>query len=837
MVHRCVAAPASRRQQREIGTSIFLRSGLSLRVILCAFVLLVLTGCGVVPEAVVNPVDLQAVRLDRDTQLGQTFVAGTDGLVGIELFLRSADAGDGTLRVSLHSEPDTDIVLATASLPLGAIDEPGFYALRWNEPLASRQRDYYMRVVLEGDGAVDAGLASPHAYIQGSLYTNGEPGTGQLVHRLLFERASRMLSAFGRLLQWSGWGLVALFLFALPGIALIDLAGAGDEHDWAGWIGAGFGVGLALLAVLILWTGVLGLRMGPLYAWGPGTLAALWLVWRLRNWRPRLLLTPAAVREYAPDIVLSLVLLVLIGVRMLVIGPLDAPLWGDSVQHTVMTQLFLDHNGLFNSWEPYAPYESFTMQYGFSAAAAAFAWLTGVDVLQAVLITGQLLNVAAVLALYPLARRLADGNRWAGVFAVLVAGLLAPIPAFYVNWGRYAQLAGQVVLPVVLVLTWDLIEQERFDWRRALLLGVTVAGMGLCYYRMAFFYAVFLPILLIFFALPAWRRQSKAWLRGMGMLVLAGAVTAIVFLPWILRVTGSHLAGMMSLSVSSTSPLDYVRGDYLAWTTLTTHMPLALLVPAALGLLAALALRRWMVVGLGLWVLIMAVYPAGQLLRVPGAVMLQSFAVVIFFYIPVALLIGWGASRVLESLQRRSHLAVAAAAMLIAGLAGWGALQQSRMVQPVYVMLTRPDLDAMDWVREHTPEDAVFLVQGFRVYGGLTAVGADGGWWLPLLTERANSMPPQYALVNEAPDPPDYSQSVVELTATLETHRLDSPTALAELCRFGITHIYIGQGQGQVGFQVTQLFAPEELESGSVFRLRYRESRVLIYELDRSRCS
>ena len=107
----------------------------------------------------------------------------------------------------------------------------------------------------------------------------------------------------------------------------------------------------------------------------------------------------------------------------------------------MIAQLLTDHGGLFDSWEPYVPYRSLTVHFGFPAATALLSWATEVGSAQTTLLVGQLINGLAALTLYPLAMRLAGGNRWAGVGAVLTAGLLSPMPAYYVNWGRYAQLA------------------------------------------------------------------------------------------------------------------------------------------------------------------------------------------------------------------------------------------------------------------------------------------------------------------------------------------------------------------------------------------------------------
>src|SRR4030066_2372836 len=78
--------------------------------------------------------------------------------------------------------------------------------------------------------------------------------------------------------------------------------------------------------------------------------------------------------------------------------------------------------------------------------------------------TGQLLNILAIISLYPLAYKITK-NRWAGVLAILVAGLLSPMPMSYVNWGRYTQLAGQVILPVSIWTGWSLLDRPFPEWQ------------------------------------------------------------------------------------------------------------------------------------------------------------------------------------------------------------------------------------------------------------------------------------------------------------------------------------------------------------------------------------
>ena len=97
-------------------------------------------------------------------------------------------------------------------------------------------------------------------------------------------------------------------------------------------------------------------------------------------------------------------------------------------------------------------------------------------------------------------------------------------------------------------------------------------------------------------------------------------------------------------------------------------------------------------------------------------------------------------------------------------------------------------------------------------------------------------MPPQYALLNETPFHKGYSAEVIQLVSTLKDTPLPAPQALEKLCSFGITHVYIGQTQGQSGIGVSPLFTAQELDASQAFKELYHQDRVHIYAFDRSRC-
>ena len=142
----------------------------------------------------------------------------------------------------------------------------------------------------------------------------------------------------------------------------------------------------------------------------------------------------------------------------------------------------------------------------------------------------------------------------------------------------------------------------------------------------------------------------------------------------------------------------------------------------------------------------------------------------------------------------------------------------------------------MAWIRENTPPEARFLVEGYRVYEGFSTVGGDAGWWIPLLAGRENTMPPQYALLNEIPKDAGYTQRVVDLVTYLETVSPGSPEGIQMLCDWGITHVYVGQGQGETGAEVRQLFSPDELATSPALRTVYQQDRVHIFRLNPQAC-
>ena len=353
---------------------------------------------------------------------------------------------------------------------------------------------------------------------------------------------------------------------------------------------------------------------------------------------------------------------------------------------------------------------------------------------------------------------------------------------------------------------------------------------------MPFYYATFIVVLLLFWGLPKWRFNLKIWGQTLVRLLVIGVVGIICFLPWGLQLIGGNLANAMEASVTVGAPTARIATELGVFRGLSDYIAIPYLGIALVAIIWALIRRNWIAALLPLWFVLLTGYMAGAAIKLPGANMLQGFAILIAVYIPAALLLGWSFGEIMQLAEKvSSDWLLALISCVIILVAAWLGWQQRLLLDlPRYQLVTPADLRAMDWIRESTPTEANFLVESF-VYGN-TAAGSDAGWWLPLLVQRANMLPPQYAQFNEISQPPNYTQMVVDLVTMLKENPITAPESLTALCNWGITHIYNGQGQGQVGG--SQLYSPSDLDAApDTFRRIYHQDRVSIFSVLPEACN
>ena len=621
--------------------------------------------------------------------------------------------------------------------------------------------------------------------------------------------------------------LAAFFLLVAPGLALLAWLWPDRQRSLATQVGLAAGISIALYPLVALWFAVVRAPMGPPLVWAIGSLGVAG--WVLALWRKR-----AGLRFDAVTWIWLTLVALLIAVRLLPIRNLPGPLWGDSVHHTVIAQLMVDHGGLFQSWAPYAPLESFSYHFGFHTVVAAWMWLTGIDAPAAMLAAGQMLNVLAVLALYPLATRLTGGARSAGLVAVIAAGMLMTMPGYYINWGRYTQLAGQVLLPALIVL-FDLwwTERTRPGRRTLILVALLAGGLVLTHYRVA---------LIVAGAAAAWalwglwvlRTQHAAWLRRTLWIGSASAAALILVLPWLDHVRSSELSTTFVALGQRGMDSPGLWVELRLWLTIGTYYPAWLWLGCTVLLLLALWRRPRLGVPFALWAVFTFFAANPFLVFLPGASWVTNFLIIIGMYIPFSVLLGWGGGEVWRMQQpwpRARWLAPATLALAVL----FGARQQLLIIDRFHQMTTPADIAAFTWIRAQTPATAKFLVNGFPVYGTLVA-GTDAGWWLPFYTQRLATVPPILYGSEQLADGWS-TQAIRQLEIDVRTSGGDAALLNLALCQADVTHIFLGDRKGLVGHGAMPLVDPAWLSQNRAFTLLHQVEEAQVWVFDRTECA
>jgi hypothetical protein len=519
------------------------------------------------------------------------------------------------------------------------------------------------------------------------------------------------------------------------------------------------------------------------------------------------------------DLALVGVLILVFFTRWWAARTLELPLW-DAPHHAMIAQLLVDHGGLFSSWAPYAELRTFTYHFGFHALVSVLHWLSRLPMPEATLWMGQILNGVAVATLYPLGVRM-GGNRWGGVLAVLVAGLLSPHPAYYMNWGRYTQLAGQVLLPVAVYLTWTLAEAPAHRRGLAALAALTVGGLALTHYRVLLMYGCFVAALLVL----TWRRANRV----VGPVAAVAAGALVIALPWMVTSLGTPLLEFARYLLTL-APAQMPRA-----VRETGSLPDPKAYPAMFWLLAVAGflggcLRRWRaVVLLVLWWMLVVIsgYPAR--LGLPGTGIVTGFAVMIAGYMGGALMAAAGAGWLAPA---RSRLWAPACLVAVLVLALLGTPDRMSALDPhdEDSMPGRPDRRAAAWIDAHLPPHARLLTRAGFGWADTIVVGVDAGVWLPLLAGRAVTTPPVNYTIEAGPRP-DYRAWVEALPRTLRARELDDPAVLAMLRDRAVTHVYVRQRRAGAATGDPSIFQPERLLASARFRPVYHQDRVWVFEV------
>ena len=648
-----------------------------------------------------------------------------------------------------------------------------------------------------------------------------------------------LLIAFGsgEVVWWaahSAWKIleivaIATGLYLIPGLAVLRLLWHGVTLSWIARLALACAIGFALPPLLLELASLIRLPWNTAMTVSYIALALIVLVYPRRSIR-ELRAIRLTLRIFWHDWMLGGLLSLALVVRLYVVRGLPVGMWGDSYHHTMIAQLLVDNRGLFVSWEPYAPLTSFTYHFGFHANVAFFHWVSGIPITQSILAVGQLLSTATLLAAYLLTTWLSN-NRYAGLWAVVFTGFVNTMPVYYVNWGRYTQLTGQVLLPAILICWMAAIEHERMHWRSMALPIVLTASLLLTHYIVAIFAAAFISSYLVVWIIlhrAGWSVTRQSLLRAF----VIGGCSIILALPWLLNILSGYLAqiaaALIDNGVNSTT--------VAAVSTLETSTPLylksSILLLAGCGLIIAGIKRQWRIALCALWTAILILLCVPQLIGLPGTGVVKSFAVYIALYLTIiplaAYAVGVGQQRLATVRYRLSYIIATGVLVLISV---WGVQWQQYLLNPLNQLVMPADMQAMSWIRTQTAPDARFLVNMFPAFDNSVVVGSDAGWWIPLLTGRRTTLPP-ITYTSERASEPEYLQRINSFAAELREKPLPSEEGLRLSRAAGIGYIYHGTQIGKDSAGQDVHMDIEAIRRHPAFQIVYDEAGVTIFALE-----
>lgn len=406
------------------------------------------------------------------------------------------------------------------------------------------------------------------------------------------------------------------------------------------------------------------------------------------------------------------------------------PNWVDSQHHVLIIRKMIEFGGLPSTLEPYLP-GPFYYHYGFHAVTALFSVLSGLEPAASVLMLGQVISACVSLAIYALAKQLSKDWR-VGLLAAVFVTFATKMPGYYLSWGRYTLLIGVMLLPVAMaeaIRAWD--NHDR--WWHLAGLSLLTAGTLLSHYFTAFLFVLFLAALGAQWLMETIRNKSADW-KLITSVAIAAIVGLILVSRWYYRIFAySDAVSRPVLQVMEAGTSDSAW-DYFYYLI----GPVSGYILIGFGLIGLIwSVFKTRKVHFQLWASVVMFFSLPTGLRLMNF-RYDYFALVVF--IPIVITAAFGIVLLLDKLIKRNMLSTLVIMIAALALSVGGAWQNRSAVNSATILADSADLEALEWIETHTPEDARFFVNttgwGFNVYRGV-----DGGGWILPITGRWSLAP------------------------------------------------------------------------------------------------
>jgi hypothetical protein len=822
-------------------------SVVTFRAAIIAFFFLVigLSGCVTMadPEASQVYSSDTVGTLAASTEIGQSFISRRPGLNGITLWLTPSSNQNGDIspsepnyiNVKVYLSPEKAVLVYAASIiaPSSGVNLP----ITINIPVQDNQPDQAYYLLLSKDqGSTEIIGRNEDAYPNGQAYLNGLPIDSDIAFRLNYDYDFESLLVDLKNFVSKIWiALPLLIVLWLPGWLVLDISSLRKYFDLGEQTAIAVGFSLVSIPLVMLWTTILKIRWTStavfLFA---GLLVAIFILRILFRFYSIFKQrekpadnTPAqnspAFRSFSwissgQFAVLVLIFCGTLAVRLIMVRDLATPAWVDSVHHALITRLIMETGAYPSSYLPYLDISPSAYHPGFHSIAAIFTWLSKLDLAQSLLILGQVLNALSIFTVY-LFTKILTGKSTPGLFAAIITGFITPMPAYYASWGRYTELTGLLVMPLILALLQIWLDKKK-NVKSSLIIflgAISLGGLFMLHYRVIAFVVALLFAYVVMQIFPRRSLMKKKTSELIWLIALTSILGIIFVFPWFLQALKTTVLPIVTTPFTST--IGFFQ-DF-SWPYLTSALGTQSLVLAGLGLCWSMIKRQRFAFMLMIWVFIMFFFGNMAALKIPGGGLISNASVEIMLFIPLSILGGYFIDQVLASwkvlLPQQLLTPAIGIILLFMGITSYlGAKELIPIINPITILSRSADLPAIQWISNHIPKDETIIINpfswGYGLYGG-----DDGGYWISPLSGRQTIPPPVlYGLSDE-------TASINQLCQEIISQSPDPSGFRDLLLSQNFHYVYTGAKGG--------VMPPEKLIASGLFSPLYHQQGVWILQI------
>ena len=814
-----------------------LTRSLSFLFIIAGIIALLVWGVVAPNDSLLSPVidvDMNQHRVNTALQepngrfhIQQTFIPTHDGLKEVELLLVRQEhlETDGELTITVEDE--RGLTVAEESFDTRNLTHNQVLPIRFDAVYDSAKRPFTLNISGTPDNPItvwgydlDVYAAGGVDIIPGPLAVEQPTTTAQDLrlitrYQLTWREAAQIL--WTQLIKQGSLFVLALLFIPLPGVlALIFSKRWFPKMDALAWWGTAVSLGAALWPILWFWLSTLGGRWSSTSLWL--IFIAGWLVVIGKKlsefYNPSSPLHPFTPSPKLPKVIHLITLTIItigFAVRLLAVRDMAFPLWVDSSRHAIITAVMTETGKVLTDYADYLPVNRFPYHYGFHTISASLMLMTKRPLHDLLLYLGQLLNAIVPFTVYAGAW-LMTRRRGTSTFAAFLVAIPFFFPAYYATWGRFTQLTGMIIMPVLIAFTWLLIRGAK-RWQRAWwLVGLLAAGLFLVHFRV---FLIYLPFALVVW-LMSWGRNGR-WL-------IAAGLTSIGLIGLramqLVQLHNNNVGAVINRRISGYNafPVGYYE---TGWERYFVWAAGGLL----LVLLVAIFQRKWwspLPLALTGWIGSLFLLLIGEPLGLPETSLINLNSMYITLFVPLAIYLAVIGNRLWQQGQRLPGILQGNLLILVsaAGTAVFlfGIQQQLTILNPQTILAQPADLNGLQWVDEHLPQDATIAVSSW-LWLGNTYAGSDGGAWIVQSTGRQSTMPPADYIYSR--DLVEQVNGFNETAVSIEDwSTIESANWLRDQ---GVTHIFIGAKGG--------FFDPSALSRNPNISLMYAHNGVFVFEL------